>query len=758
MTFGAEGSGGGLSGETEAVTTLEGTVERIAFQAPGGFSVLRLRVGDDVVTVVGRFPFLAGQETLRVRGRWVEHPRYGRQLEALDWQVRPAAPDRRLFVRQLLGDLVPGFGERLAQRVVDAAGADVLDAVVRDEAALDRIPGIGPLRRAQLADAVRSASVPWRVLLALGDAGLPYNLARKLVDMWGEDAPHRFNEAPYATLLALRGVDFATADRLLLPKLQAPLLRDRLQAGFVVALAAATREHGHVCLPRETLLQDAARVLFGGPAGALAEVMTGEDATAACERALQDLVDEGRLVCDGDAYYLPELHEAETACVEAIRRLQAAWRPDAAAERLMRLETALAATDLSVQQRQALLACLSRPLSILTGGPGTGKTKTIATLIDVVQRAHPEARILLAAPTGRAARRLAELTGQPASTLHRLLEFTPPEPPAAGDGTPLDAPDSLSPLEQFGRDGDRPLDGELLVVDEASMLDLVLAAALLRAVPDTMQVLLVGDVDQLEPVAPGAVLQDLIKAGLPVARLTHGFRQAQDSAIPDVAAAVREGRLPPQADLPGYRWLEVADAAEAAQAAVEQAGAFLREGVPLAEIQVLSPMHRGEAGVAELNRRLQAALNPAPEQVLTAGGIRFQSNDKVQCTRNLYNKGRDGIFNGHVGVIAAIDPVQAELWVRFDDELVSFRGDELADLQLAYCMTIHKSQGSEFARVIVVMLEQHRPLLSRRLLYTALTRASEQVLLIAQPRAVAAACRAASGTQRLSRLAQRLQA
>lgn len=572
----------------------------------------------------------------------------------------------------------------------------------------------------------------------MSGTGLPQPLAARLRSIWGSGGLERFLADPYGAILHMPGLDFVLADAAALRSGADPTDPRRIEAGIQHVLWRAARDMGHVNVSSHDLLRAAASLLFR-------EIQLDEagDPLWLCRQGLERLIAAGAVVAEAGLVYLTELYDAECELAEHLERLVRARSRHPVS--LDEVAVTLAHTrfaQLGADQLRAVHAGLTEPVSILTGGPGTGKTTAIAALCTCARILAPATEIVLAAPTGRASRRLAELTGHPAMTIHRLLEMVP------------ESSEGLEPL--FRRDEDYPLRGDLLIVDEASMLDLPLAAGLFRAVPPGMRVVLVGDVDQLPPVGPGDVLRDFIAAGLPSIRLEHIFRQRDTSAIVRVARQVAAGQIPEPDPDHGFDWLQCTSAAMAAEMAVEAAAQAVNHGLDITGVQVLSPMRRGQAGVDALNRRLQSRLNDVDGPVVKYGGQEFRSGDKIMCTRNNYAKGPDGIFNGQVGVVREVDPEINALVAEFDGWDITFAGDELADLQPAYCITVHKSQGSEFDTVILCLVNEHWPMLRRNLLYTAVTRAQKQLLLVGDRRALQRAVAQATVQLRNTGLRQRI--
>lgn len=575
--------------------------------------------------------------------------------------------------------------------------------------------------------------------------GVPPALAARLWRRWGDDAAALLRGDPYAALCGLAGVGFAVADQVARRLGCGEEDRRRLRGALRFALRLAA-EDGHVCLPPDRALRWAARLL----------AVPGTDAPAdALPAALDDLLDEGALVEDGGVVYLPELLDAEASLAEDLERVRLLGRPPLAGDpdAARRVAACAEARGLALvaDQVDALVAALTQPLVAITGGPGTGKTTLLRVLAATVEDLSPRPRLLMAAPTGRAARRLAEATGCEAHTIHRLLEFQPGEDGAAG---------------AFRRHREAPLEADLVVVDEASMLDVPLAAALLAALPDGATLVLVGDVDQLPPVGPGDVLRDVIASGrAAVVRLERVFRQAQGSEVAAEAARIRAGRLPelseqdPAAALAGGCAFLPAREEGAAGAVVDAVRRLLVAGLDPDALHVMAPVRGGQAGVHALNERLQAALLPdapgMPE--LRHGGARFRPGDRIMCVRNNYAKGRDGIFNGQVGRVVALGAGdRPELLARFDGEDVAYGADELDQLALAYASTVHKAQGSEFDVCVLCLVPGHAPLLRRNLVYTAITRARRGLVVVGSREALRRAVADRRVERRHGRLAERL--
>lgn len=713
--------------------TLTVTLRRFRYRGEDGYSVADCHTDQGAVTVVGFLPQVLPGERLTVTGGWADHPRYGRQFRATNWEL-PSPDDPEALISLIAGAGVDGVGPELARRLVEHLGPEAPARILQDPDCLLEVPGIGPARRDRIARAVAERFEALEAAAELGRMGLPPEAAWRLQARWGAGAVEKVRSDPYQALISLPGLPFRTADALAIRAGADPDDPRRLDAALLHAVEQATWDEGHTYLPASAAAARALQRLSHDPPGREA------DPQELLARRLEILADQGELVLDvGDRVYLPALYEAETDLADHLLRLLAAappaGEPDGHPDPLPN-----AFPGLDDQQAAAVRTALSSPVSVITGGPGTGKTLTIRALLAAAAGLPGGCRPILAAPTGRAARRLAEVTGQPAATLHRLLEATPQE--AEGQEA------------WFRRDEDNPLDGDLLVVDEASMLDVLLGAALFRAVPDGMRVVLVGDADQLPPVGPGRVLGDLIAAGVPCVRLERVYRQDEGSGIVAAAHAVREGNLPPAAGDGGFHWEACRTADEAVERVLAHAQALASAGLPPAEWQVLAPVRRAPAGVDVLNRHLQEVLNPG--RGMRLGDQEFRLGDKVMCTRNYYDKGRSGVFNGHLGIVTRLEPEQRLVEVDFDGETVAFSDEELSDLRLAYCATVHKSQGSEFDTVILCLHDSHRPLLRRNLLYTGITRARRRLVLVSTPSALRRAVLNAGEDGRFTALAPRL--
>jgi len=728
--------------------TLDAVLERITYaNQETGYTVARVATdrSSDLLTVVG--PLLGAQpgESLRLRGRWSSHPQYGRQFQVEAYQT--VLPATIQGIRRYLGSgLIKGIGPKMAERIVDHFGQATLEVIEQAPGRLVEVPGLGPRRTRMITAAWEEQRAIKEVMVFLQGVGVSTSLAVRIYKTYRDDAIEVVRREPYRLAGDVWGIGFKTADqiaqRLGIPH-DSP---QRVKAGLQFALSEAS-EDGHCYLP-ETELVAAATELLGVDSGL-------------AERCLEELVAEEGVVAEplpaavspdvregtGRAIWLVPFHRAERALAGGLLRLL-----DAPVDRLPWSQAVdwTAALDwlrrttgvtLAPEQEAAVRLTLTERVAVLTGGPGCGKSYTVRAIVALARAKH--ARVLLAAPTGRAAKRLAELAGLEAATLHRLLQLRP-----GGDAV-------------FDRD--HPLDADLVVVDEASMLDVLLANKLVKAIPPGAHLLLVGDVDQLPSVGAGEVLRDFLAAErLPRVRLTHVFRQAQQSGVVTNAHRINAGQHPVIHGLADFFLFPEDDPDQVADLVVDVVANRLprRFGLdPAREVQVLCPMHRGPAGAGALNERLQAALTPAQEGLPERrfGGRVYRVGDKVMQIRNNYDKGTAGVFNGSVGVITALSLEDSELRVLLDeDEEVAYGFDELDELTHAYAVSIHRSQGSEYPCVVVPLVMGAWLMLQRNLLYTAVTRAKQIVVLVGSRRALARAVRTQGAGRRYTALAERL--
>lgn len=734
-----------------AAVVLEGRVLRVLFRDPESLATgIKVKPvgGGAPATVIGEFLEIAEGDHYLFTGHWQRHPKYGAQLR-LQHAERKLPREPAAIAAYLAGGLFPGVGKGTARRLVDTFGADTLEVLFSDPEQLERVPKLGAKKRARLLEAFREHRHIQELALFLQGHGVSLFLTRKIHRHYGVQALAVVSADPYRVADEIPGIGFVRADGIA-RKIGLPAdspTRVRAAARYVLKDRCEVR--GHSYLPAAELVRESLGFLNRELASAGAGT-TGVP-VAAVGGAIEELIAAGHLVREPpDAIYLREAHEAEVALAERMTRLRAA--PPAIPDQL---ESILSATGAAAgivyaeEQHAAIRAALTQPIAVVTGGPGTGKSTVVRGVAAAFQQLRPQGAVVLAAPTGRAAKRLSEVTGLPAKTLHRLLEFSPEN-------------------GRFQRDETNPLEGGLLVVDEASMVDLYLASALLRAVPAGMQVLLVGDADQLPSVGMGSVFAEVIASGtVPVVRLRHVFRQAQESRIVVNAHRVNAGQMPGLQAAADWEFVAVADAEAAAEYVRRAALAERAAGRPLEEFHVLTPMRKTAVGTVALNALLQETLNPAApgQRQLVAGATAFRVGDKVMQLRNNYGK---DVFNGDVGIVAAIarpapaDPdddeeEEEQLLVSFDGRRVAYEQQELDQLALAYASTVHKAQGSEFRGLVLVpVVREHYVMLQRNLLYTAITRARERVVLVGQLDAVRRAVTNAGSRRRYTRLGERL--
>ena len=722
-------------------------VERITFQSEEtGFTVLRCRAGgfQDLITVVGNMPELHAGSILQLEGEWRMDSKYGRQFSVSAFEE--TLPATVYGIEKYLGSgLVKGIGPKYAHRIVQAFGAETLDVIEENPERLLEVPGIGKLRVERIRKSWAEQKEIRNIMLFLQSHDVSTGHATKIYKTYGTESIRVVTDNPYRLADEIWGIGFRTADTIAQKLGFERTRKERLQSGIKYTLNRLADE-GHCFATEEQLLRTGEEMLEVEPA-MLESVLRGMTESG-------DLITEEFNADNGipeRAIYLPPFYHAEMGTAKRLRELFQG-RPSVAV-RLEGLEMRIqrrTGIQYDEVQLQAIRTAAGSKVLVLTGGPGTGKTTTTQGIIAAFRESG--ARILLAAPTGRAAKRLSEATGMEAKTIHRLLEMKPPE--------------------GYQRNAENPLEGDVLIVDECSMIDIMLMYSLLRALPDSMTLILVGDVDQLPSVGAGNVLSDVILSGaFPVIRLTRIFRQAQTSRIIMNAHRINAGEMP---DLSNGRdtdffFIDVEkemkgkglDTSEAGGVAEEAARTVLELvqqrlprhfRVPPGEIQVLTPMQRGPAGAANLNLLLQEAVNPG-EDGLRRGGIRYGKNDKVMQIRNNYKK---EVFNGDIGFVQAVNQEDRSLTVNFDGREVSYDVTELDELVLAYATTIHKAQGSEYPVVVMPVLMSHYMMLQRNLIYTGVTRAKRGAVVVGTRKALAVAIRNVNIRRRNTRLAFRL--
>ncbi len=709
------------------VEALAGLVERVTYHnAETGFCVLRIKARGqrDLVTVVGHAASIAAGEWVQMSGSWVNDRTHGPQFKAAF--LKASAPTTLEGIEKYLGSgMIRGIGPVYAQKLVRAFGAAVFELIEQAPARLHEVAGIGPKRAARIIAGWAAQKVIREIMLFLHAHGVGTSRAVRIFKTYGQDAVEIISENPYRLARDIRGIGFLTADKVAEKLGIAKTAMIRVRAGVSYALAEAMGE-GHCGLPRDELADATAKLI--------------EVPNELIDTALALELEAGTVVADTvdgrPCVFLAALYHAEQVIAERLRVLASGppcWPGIDVAKAIpwVQRRTGLALAD---SQKQALGLAVACKVLVITGGPGVGKTTLVNSILQVL--GAKGVGVALCAPTGRAAKRLAESTGLEAQTIHRLLETDPK-------------------TGNFKRGAEHPLACDLLVVDEASMVDVMLMRSLLLALPDTAALLIVGDVDQLPSVGPGQVLADIIGAGtVPVVRLTEVFRQAARSRVIVNAHRINQGEMPDLAVQEGSDFFFV-DAAEPEEG-VRKLLAVVCERIParfgldpVRDVQVLCPMNRGGLGARALNLALQQALNPPGETRVERFGWTFGPGDKVMQVVNDYDR---DVFNGDLGVITGVNTEEGELSVSFDGRAVSYGFGELDELVLAYATTIHKAQGSEYPAVVIPLSTQHYPMLTRKLLYTGVTRGKRLVVLVGQRRALAIAVRNQGARRRWSRL------
>lgn len=723
--------------------TLSGTIERIVFRnQETHFTVARLRIDDsgrlfrdEPLTVVGTLPGVNVGELVEVTGEWELHAQHGRHLRITSFTSH--APVTPTGLKRYLGSgVIKGVGPKTAERIVDHFGEQTLAILELEPERLIEVKGISAQKRDLIMAGWEEQKEIRDLMLFLQGHGVSPALGTKIYRQYGKESTSVIRENPYVLERDIHGVGFKTADAL---ALQLGVPRDaipRYMTGIKHVLSEVASADGHCYLPREDVLTRAA-ALLDAPLDALPP-------------ALERLAAEKEAFIEDDRIYLAPFFYAENGTARRLRMLRKApsYLPPVTAKEWRQIFAALErdyGLHLAERQQEAVRTAYTSKVCVLTGGPGVGKTTTIRALLDTLDAKGVD--YVLAAPTGRAAKRMSEATGRPARTLHRLLEFQPSS-------------------NDFGYNEHRPLPQRFVIVDEASMLDVLLAYRLVRALHPEAHLLLVGDADQLPSVGPGSVFADIIEsAAVPVVRLTELFRQAAESRIVVTAHGVNRGEMPDlQPDPRGdFFFLRAEDPQAAQRLIVDLVGRRLPKSYgfdAIRDIQVLSPMYRGPAGVIALNTALQERLNTSPAGTVAYGEHTLRTGDKVMQVRNNYDKGPSGVFNGDVGRVIEIERETQAIKVWFPDEgggfTVAYEPHELDELTLAYACSIHRAQGSEYPCVVLPLVNQHYLLLQRNLLYTAITRARKLCVVVGDPRALRRAVENDALAARNTGLAERL--
>ena len=733
----------------EDMLCLEGTLDTVTFHnEENGYTIARLRTFDkETVTVVGTFANPIPGETLQIWGKWETHRQYGHQFRIERYRLhRPTNP--AALEKYLGGGLIKGIGPANAKKLVGFFGLDTIDVIENAPERLTEAPGIGKQKARAIVEAWEVHKEVRHIMLFLQGHGISATYAMKIYKQYGDQAIEIVTKNPYRLAHDVWGIGFKKADGIAQQLGFARDTPERIEAGVLYCLQQAT-EQGHCFLPEEALAKGAAELL-SAPVEEKGPPADGAPTLDAAREAIERLVRRQYLIRDPEdpelkPIYLKPMFIMELNLARDLRRLadetlSSPWIPEDIPEFVKKICRGLE-IELAPEQARAVMESLRSRVLVLTGGPGTGKTTTTQAILQAHLRCGR--KVALASPTGRAAKRLSEVTAYPAQTLHRLLEVDPK-------------------TFKFKRGPENPLECDTLIVDEMSMVDLHLAYCLVRALPDGAQLILVGDADQLPSVSAGNVLRDIIASGrAPVVRLTEIFRQAAESTIITNAHRVNHGEMPALA--PTRQW-QTADCLFIPQddplAAAQKVCDVVCRSLPALgytreQIQVLTPMQRGTLGAQYLNEILQQALNPKQLGVaeFTRGQKTLRCGDRVIQTVNNYDL---EVFNGDIGYLLHIEQEEKQLIVRYPEREVIYSFDEADELQLAYALTVHKSQGSEYPAAVVLMHTQHYLLLQRNLLYTALTRAKRLALLLGSKRAIAIAVRSQNRLERFTRLEARL--
>jgi exodeoxyribonuclease V alpha subunit len=714
--------------QSPAQEVLAGLVERVTFHnTENGFCVLRVKARGhrDLVTVVGHAATISAGEWLTASGEWVNDRTHGQQFKARF--LRTSAPTSIDGIEKYLGSgMIRGIGPVYAKKLVRVFGEKVFDTIEAKPERLREVTGIGPVRTKRITDAWAEQKVVREIMVFLHEHGVGAARAVRIYKTYGADAVQVMTENPYRLARDIRGIGFKTADAIAMKLGIEKTAMIRVRAGISFALVEAMDE-GNCGLPTQELIPLAEKLLEVPPE----LIRTALDLELSEGTVIADHVGETPCV------FLAGLYQAERVIADRLARLLSGklpW-PRIDQDKALPWVEQRISLQLAESQKTAIRLALISKVLVITGGPGVGKTTIVSSILRVLSA--KSVKLLLCAPTGRAAKRMTEATGFEAKTVHRLLEVDP-----RGGG--------------FKRDGDYQLDCDLLVLDEASMVDVMLMQGLMKAVPDNAALLIVGDIDQLPSVGPGQVLADVIASGVvPVVRLTEVFRQAAQSRIITSAHKVNRGSIPdlskPEGDSDFY-FVQADDPETAVPRIVDLVKTRIpqRFGLnPIRDIQVLCPMNRGGIGARSLNIELQAALNPAGDRKVERFGWTFAPGDKVMQIENDYDK---DVYNGDIGYVDDVDPEAGELNASFDGRSITYGFGELDTLVPAYAATIHKSQGSEYPAVVIPILTQHYAMLQRNLLYTGITRGKRLVVLVGQKNAVAIAVCNVSGRRRWSKL------
>ncbi|SFM41686.1 SF1B family DNA helicase RecD2 [Thermodesulforhabdus norvegica] len=711
---------------------IRGEVERVTFVSDeDGYGVIRLRVPgvSDPVTATGYFFDVSPGEFLELTGQWAIHEKYGRQFKAKSY--RSLLPSSLEAMRRYLGSgMIRGIGPVLADRIVAKFGEKTFDVMEKDPDRLREVDGIGPVRLECIKKAWDEQKDIRELMQFMQNHGLPGSYAHRIFRCYGKESLNVLKSDPYRVAIDVHGIGFISADKIAMALGIPPdsLIRAK---GAILYMLHEVGSDGHVCYPEHLLLD----VVSDKLGISRATLLLGLEELERANLVLRDNRSGG-----DNFVYLPGFHRCEVGAAQRLARIAAMPRPLPPIGPIIEYVQNKLPFALDDRQKEALSTALSSGVTLITGGPGTGKTTLVKALVEASRVLNE--RIVLAAPTGRAAKRLEESTGQRASTIHRLLEYSP------RDGG-------------FSRNERNPLKGDVFVIDETSMLDLVLLYHFLKAVPDGASLVFVGDADQLPSVGPGDVLRDLIESGVfRVIRLNTIYRQARKSAIIINSHRIREGKFPLKHDgrkdrLSDFYFIVREDPEDVIRTMIKLCAERIpaRFGLdPIKDVQILTPMNRGPLGTYALNRILQDVFNPGSIQI-ERGGMRFRPGDKVMQIRNNYEK---DVFNGDLGRIVKVDFEYQKVFVDFEGRVIEYDVTELDELSLAYAISIHKAQGSEYPAVIFPVVTHHYVLLQRNLVYTAVTRGKKLVVMIGTYRALALALKNTKLQKRYSLLRERL--
>jgi len=710
---------------------LEGTIKSVTFHSPdSGFSVFRVTVEGmkSPAIVTGTFPDLATGEYLKMEGEWGYHPKYGKQFKCTSFTV--AVTESENIAEYLASGLFKGIGPKTAEAIVKVFGEDTADI-------LDNHPEI--FRKAKIkglpAKKVEALLAAWQLnrhsretLLFLYGHGIVGSVARKLWNQYGQETISRITENPYLLCEEIWGIGFLKADEI---AVKVGIPKDspkRLQSALLYVLQESSFNEGHVYLPKDFLLEKTFRILR--------IPMEDDDAVNGLIMQFDYLCNKERIKrIDDDCFYPPIFRAEQSIADNILYRLAGNALPTAGFERSLMDWEHQHKFAFDPMQRKAIEMALAYRISIITGGPGTGKTTILKGILHLAQKM--DEGVFLAAPTGRAAKRMSDLCGIPARTIHRMLEMDPV-------------------TKKFNRNAENKLPCDLLIVDEFSMVDTWLAAALFEAIHAKTRIVLVGDADQLPSVGPGNVLNDLIRCPrIPTTRLQHIFRQAGGNDIADKAAKINAGIIPSPIDGPNFHFVPFEEPEQAKAIIADLLAKGIREKIDVdqkTDLQILTPMRKGPLGIFELNNFLQELQNPGKTRHRIMG-VPWSEGDKVMQIKNNYDK---NVFNGDVGIVFKVHKDDDKVTVFYDDKTVEYEGDELEQLTLAYASTIHKSQGSEYPAVIVILDSSHYVMLQRNLVYTAITRAKGHVWVLSAPGAFSTAVRNNRSVRRFTRLTERL--